>query len=49
MIRINKKIEKGMKFQFTYDPNNDNDNVKDINYQNTSGYLNNKSIKWLTE
>jgi hypothetical protein len=49
MIRINKKREKGMKFQFTYDPNNDNDNVKDINYQNTSGYLNNKSIKWLTE
>ena len=49
-IRINKKREKGMKFQFSYDPNNDNDKGSlNINYQNTSGYINNKSIKWLTQ
>lgn len=48
-IRMSKRREKGIRVQFSYDPNNDNDNVKDINYQNTSGYLNNKSIKWLTE
>jgi hypothetical protein len=28
--------------QFNYDPNN-------YNYDNTSGYINNKSIKWVME
>ena len=49
-LRINKKKEKGLKYQFSYDPNNDNDKGSlNINYQNTSGYINNKSIKWLTQ
>ena len=33
---------------FSYDPKNDN-TPTNINYNNTSGYINNKSIKWLIE
>jgi hypothetical protein len=47
-LRQNKRKEKGIRMMFSYDPKNDN-TPTNINYNNTSGYINNKSIKWLIE
>jgi hypothetical protein len=47
-LRYYKRREKGKKIQFTYDPNV-NIEPEDINFKNTSGNINNKSIAWLTQ
>jgi hypothetical protein len=47
-LRQYKRREKGVRMMFSYDPNNDNI-PNNINYKNTSGNLNNKSIKWIME
>jgi hypothetical protein len=47
-LRHNKRREKGVKVMFSYDPNNDTMPIN-INYKNTSGNINNKSIKWIME
>jgi hypothetical protein len=47
-LRQYKRKEKGVKMSFSYDPNNDN-MPTNINYKNTSGNINNKSIKWIME
>ena len=47
-IRNSKRREKGLKVTFTYDPKTDNIPTN-INYKNSSGNINNKSIKWIME
>lgn len=47
-LRQYKRREKGIRMMFSYDPNNDN-MPTNINYNNTSGNINNKSIKWIME
>jgi hypothetical protein len=47
-LRYNKRKEKGVKITFNYDPNNDTIPTN-INFKNTSGNINNKSIKWIIE
>ena len=47
-LRQTKRKEKGVKITFNYDPNNDT-MPTNINYKNTSGNINNKSIKWIME
>jgi hypothetical protein len=47
-LRQYKRKEKGLKMSFSYDPNNDTIPTN-INYDNTSGYISNKSIRWIME
>jgi len=47
-IRNSKRREKGLKITFSYDPKTDTIPTN-INYKNSSGNINNKSIKWIME
>jgi hypothetical protein len=47
-LRQSKRREKGVKVAFNYDPKTD-DIPTNINYKNSSGNINNKSIKWIME
>lgn len=47
-LRLYKRKEKGQKMSFSYDPNIDS-TINITNFKNTSGNVNNKSIKWIME